>query len=66
MGLNYGVTEKEFLNGIANGQEDILQKFIDLIDQLRINYCVIDGLGDNAHVEPVVSLDLDIIVAIDE
>ena len=59
------MTEKEFLNGIANGQEDILQKFIDLIDQLKINYCVIGGLGVNAYVEPVVSLDLDIIVAID-
>ncbi len=58
------MTEKEFINNIANGQEDIIQKLVDLLEENKIGYCVIGGLGENAYVEPVVSLDLDIVVAI--
>ncbi|MCH8020114.1 hypothetical protein IH785_09645 [candidate division KSB1 bacterium] len=57
------MTEREFVNKVANGQEDIIQKLIDLLDKNEIGYCVIGGLAVNAYVEPVVSLDLDIIVA---
>ena len=57
------MTEKEFINNIANGQEDIIQKLVDLLEENKIGYCVIDGLAVNAYVEPVVSLDLDIVVA---
>ncbi|MCL0078109.1 hypothetical protein M1O56_00330 [Dehalococcoidia bacterium] len=31
-----------------------------------MDYCVIGGLGVNAYAEPVVSLDLDIVVAISD
>ncbi len=51
------MTEKEFINSIANGQEDIIQKLVDLLEENKIGYCVIDGLAVNAYVEPVVSLD---------
>jgi len=57
------MTEKEFINNIANGQEDIIQKLVDLLEENKIGYCIIDGLAVNAYVEPVVSLDLDIVVA---
>ncbi len=57
------MTEKEFINNIANGQEDIIQKLVDLLEENKIGYCVIGGLAVNAYVEPVVSLDLDIVVA---
>ena len=57
------MTEREFLKKVANGQEDIIQILIDLLDKNEIGYCVIGGLAVNAYVEPVVSLDLDIIVA---
>lgn len=56
------MTEKEFINSISNDKEDILQKLIDLLNRLKIDYCVIGGLGVNAYIEPVVSLDLDIVV----
>ncbi len=52
------MTEKEFINNIANGQEDIIQKLVDLLEENKIGYCVIGGLAVNAYVEPVVSLDL--------
>lgn len=60
------MTEKVFFNRIANGQDDVLQKFLDLLNEMKIEYCVIGGLAVNAYVEPVVSLDLDIVVAVDK
>jgi hypothetical protein len=59
------MVEKEFMNRIANGQEDILQQFLNMLGALKIAYCVIGGLAVNAYVEPVVSLDLDMAVAAD-
>lgn len=57
------MTGKEFLNALANGESDTLQGFINVLDQYHVDYCVIDGLGVNAYTEPVVSLDLEIVIA---
>jgi len=59
------MNEKEFMNTLANSEVDILQQFLDLINELDIAYCVIGGLAVNAYVEPVVSLDLDLVVIAD-
>lgn len=56
---------KTFMNKIANGQVDIIQQFLGLLNKMEVDYCAIDGLAVNAYVEPVVSLDLDLIVAAD-
>ncbi len=56
------MTEKEFMNNLANGEVDILQLFLDLIGELNVEYCVIGGLAVNAYVEPIVSLGLDVVV----
>jgi hypothetical protein len=53
---------KKFMNAVANGQEDILQIFLDITKKTSSSYCVIGGLAVNAYVEPVVSLDLDVVV----
>ena len=60
------MTGKTFMNAVAKGKTDILQAFLEVLEVTRSPYCVIGGLAVNAYVEPVVSLDLDIIVAIDE
>ncbi len=57
------MTKKEFLRAVSNGKIDILQIFLDTISALGTDYCVIGGLAVNAYAEPVVSLDLDIIIA---
>ncbi len=57
------MTKKEFMNSVSNGKEDILQQFLDLLADMKADYCVIGGLAVNAYVEPVVSLDLDLIIA---
>ncbi|MFQ5823201.1 MAG: hypothetical protein ACE5JB_04020 [bacterium] len=59
------MTQKEFMNRVANGKEDILQRLLDLLNEHEIDYCLIGGLAVNAYVEPVVSLDLDMVVAAD-
>jgi hypothetical protein len=59
------MTKKEFLNAVSNSKEDIIQIFIDALTTSKADYCVIGGLAVNAYAEPVVSLDLDIIVAVE-
>ena len=58
------MTEKEFFNAVSKGSEDVLQVFMDALSSTAVEYCVIGGLAVNAYAEPVVSLDLDVVVAI--
>ena len=57
------MTKKEFINAVANGTVDVLQLFLDAVSRMGAHYCVVGGLAVNAYAEPVVSLDLDIVVA---
>jgi len=59
------MTKKEFLKAVSNCKEDVIQLFIDGLSTSNADYCVIGGLAVNAYAEPVVSLDLDIIVAVE-
>lgn len=54
-----------FYNSIANGQIDILQLLLELLGETGSDYCVIGGLAVNAYAEPVVSLDINIIAAVE-
>ncbi len=60
------MTDKEFFNRLVNDKSDILQKLLKIIEKLKIEYCVIGGLTVNAYVEPVISLDLDMVVTTSE
>ncbi len=57
------MTGKEFINSLANGKSDIIQTLLDILAETDSEYCLIGGLAVNAYVEPVVSLDLDIVAA---
>ena len=57
------MTEKEFMRRVSNGNRDVLQELIDILERHEISHCVIGGLAVNAYAEPVVSLDLDIVIA---
>jgi len=59
------MTGKAFMNSLLNGQADIIRIFLDMIDALKIDYCLIGGLAVNAYAEPVVSLDMDLVVIAD-
>lgn len=59
------MTDKEFLRAVANGETDLLQVLLDVLEETGSRHCVIGGLAVNAYAEPVVSLDLDLVVATD-
>jgi hypothetical protein len=59
------MTGKEFVNRMANGKSDIIQIFLDILSKTGSRYCLIGGLAVNAYVEPVVSLDLDVVAAVE-
>lgn len=55
-----------FWKEIIMDTSNLLEQFVALLTQHAIRYCVIGGQGVNAYVEPLVSLDLDIVVATDQ
>ncbi len=58
------MTGKEFLNSLCKGKTDILQQLLGILAETGSDYCLIGGLAVNAYVEPVVSLGVDIVVAV--
>jgi len=57
---------EEFVARVTRDQSDFLREFLSYLDEQRVSHCVIGGLAVNAYVEPVVSLDLDLVVVADE
>ncbi len=47
-------------------QSDLLEQILTLFESQRVAYCVIGGQAVNAYVEPLVSLDLDVVIAADQ
>ncbi|MBI1870157.1 MAG: hypothetical protein HYS07_03085 [Chlamydiae bacterium] len=56
------MTNKEFLKKLTHTQGDFIQEFFHLLEKEDASFCVIGGLAVNAYAEPVVSLDLDIVI----
>ena len=54
----------DFWKTVTMDQSHFLDRLIDLLTAHEIAYCVIGGQAVNAYAEPVVSLDLDLVVAI--
>ncbi len=57
------MTKREFARRVWNGKGDVLEAFLASLNKAKIKFCVIGGLAVNAYAEPVVSLDLDIVVS---
>ena len=47
-------------------RSNFLDQLIALLSEHKIHYCVIGGQGVNAYVEPLISLDLDLVVAVSQ
>jgi len=47
-------------------QSNLLENLISLLNEQGIRFCVIGGQAVNAYVEPLVSLDLGLVVAVDQ
>jgi len=55
-----------FWKAVTVDREDFLERFLEVLQTGGVRYCVIGGQGVNAYAEPVVSLDLDVVVAADQ
>lgn len=55
-----------FWKKITVDRVDFLERLIALLKAHGVRYCVIGGQAVNAYADPVVSLDLDLIVATDQ
>ena len=55
-----------FWKTVTKDQADLLEQFLRLVREIGIRYCVVGGQAVNAYVEPLVSLDLDLVIAADQ
>ncbi len=55
-----------FWKTITMDHSNLLEKLIGLLKENEVSYCVIGGQAVNAYAEPLVSLDLDLAVAVDQ
>ena len=55
-----------FWKTVVEDKVDFLDRLIALLTDHRIRYCVVGGQAVNAYAEPVVSLDLDLVIAVDQ
>ena len=56
----------EFWKAVTMDSGNAIEQFLALLDAAGVRYCAIGGQAVNAYVEPLVSLDLDIVVAADQ
>ena len=56
----------EFWKTVTVDKANLLERLIALLNEHGIRYCVIGGQAVNAYVEPLVSLDLDLVVATEQ
>ena len=55
-----------FWKTVAMDHSNLLEKLIGLLKENEVSFCVIGGQAVNAYAEPLVSLDLDLAVAVDQ
>ncbi len=56
----------EVWKAVTMDKSNFLERLIALFAEHKIHYCVIGGQGVNAYVEPLISLDRDLVVAVSQ
>ena len=57
---------RAFWRIVVADRSDFLDRVIGLLTDHKIAFCVLGGQAVNAYAEPVVSLDLDVVIAVDQ
>jgi hypothetical protein len=57
---------RTFWKTVTADRTEFLDRLMALLTEHGIRYCVVGGQAVNAYVEPVVSLDLDLAIAVDQ
>jgi len=60
------VRAQSFWKTVTMDDSDLLHHLISLLDESKARYCIIGGQAVNAYAEPLVSLDLDIVIAAED
>jgi hypothetical protein len=55
-----------FWKTVVMDHSNLLENLIELLKEHEVRFCVIGGQAVNAYAEPLVSLDLDLAVAVDQ
>jgi len=55
-----------FWKAVVEDRSNFLERVIDMLAAHGIRYCVIGGVAVNAYADPIVTQDLDIVVAIEQ
>src|SRR5574341_2253555 len=55
----------DFWKAVTVDRSNLLESLFSLLAEHEIRYCLVGGQAVNAYAEPVVSLDLDLVVALD-
>ena len=53
------MTAKEFQRLVTRDKSNFLDRFLEILRQLDVLYCMVGGLAVNAYAEPVITLDCD-------
>lgn len=56
----------QFWKAVTMDRSDFLDRVLAVLDENGIRFCAIGGVGVNAYTYPVVTLDLDIAMALDD
>lgn len=57
------VQARTFYKAVTVDQAGVLEQLLTLLERLGVSYCIVGGQAVNAYVDPLVSLDLDLVVA---
>lgn len=57
---------REIWKQVTEDRVDLLDQLLQLLQEHRIRYCVIGGQAVNAYAAPLISLDLDLVIALEQ
>ncbi|HXF60481.1 MAG TPA: nucleotidyl transferase AbiEii/AbiGii toxin family protein [Caldilineaceae bacterium] len=57
---------REIWRRVTEDRVDLLDQLLQLLHEHHIRYCVIDGQAVNAYAAPLISLDLDLVIALEQ
>jgi hypothetical protein len=57
---------RTFWKAVTVDRSNLLDRFLALMHERRARYCLVGGQAVNAYVDPVVSLDLNIVIAAED
>lgn len=60
------MTSLAFWKAVVSDKSNFLERSLALIEDAGLPYCVISGVAVNAYAEPVVTQDLDIVLAVED